>query len=305
LIVGGWELFVRVRGLSDTAVSDTAELWVRQRERASALGDDAIILVGASRMQMGIDLLVMQQFTAGTPVQLAMSASPFLPVLEHLANDDSITGTVIVSFTARDVSRYTQETRSVRWLVAYDDYQAGRMNVFYQPLEDRLRNFVNSILVSFENNARPQQLIFGNTTRNYVRTLPDRSHQADYSKVDREAAYERRVELVRGSVEVALQEIPNLDIRIRELESLVKRIAERGGRVIFVRLPSSGRIREIEDARYPRTIYWDSIAAQTSVRTIHYADYPQLSKFDFPDGVHIDVRDQAAYTAELSKLLFE
>lgn len=305
LIVAGWELFVRFRGLSDTAVADTAELWVRQRERASVLGDDAVILVGASRIQMGIDLQVMKQFSTGIPVQLAISASPFMPVLKHLADDDTVTGTVIVSFTAGDILRFTRETRSERWLVAYDEYKAGKTNVFYQPFEDRLRDVVDSILVSFENDAHPQQLIFGSTTRNYVRTLPDRSQQADYNKVDREVAYQRRIELVLGGKELAFAEIPDFDVRIGELESLVDRIVERGGQMIFVRLPSSKRIREIEDTRYPKTAYWDRIAMQTSARTIHYADYPELSEYDFPDGVHIDVSEQAAYTAALSKLLFE
>ena len=56
VVVTGWEWFVRARGLGDVAVANTAELWVRERERAAALGSDALVLVGASRMQGGIDL---------------------------------------------------------------------------------------------------------------------------------------------------------------------------------------------------------------------------------------------------------
>ncbi len=67
-------------------------------QRAAALGDAAVILVGTSQMQMGIDLPTMQRYSRDTPVQLAISASPFMPVFENLANDPRITGTVIVSW---------------------------------------------------------------------------------------------------------------------------------------------------------------------------------------------------------------
>jgi hypothetical protein len=304
LVSGGWELFVRERGLGDTAVANTAEIWIRERERASQLGDDAVILVGASRMQMGFDLQVLKQFTNGNPVQLAVSASPFLPIFEHLANDASITGTVIVSFTVSDLMLSTKETRSERWPEAYDEYRAGTVSVFYQPFEDSLRQLIDSNLVSFESDARPQQLDFGRRNRFYLRTLPDRSQHADYSKVDRELAYQRRIERVLAGAAVELRDIPDFDDRIRHLESLAMRIVGRGGEVIFVRLPSTMRIREIEDTRYPRSVYWDTIAAQVSLRTIHYDDHPELSEFDFPDGVHVDVSDQAAYTEKLAKLLF-
>ena len=304
VIVAGWEYFVRVRGLSDTAVADSAELWIRERERASLLGSEAIMLVGASRIQMGVDPGVLGEYTRGTPVQLAMSASPFLPVLEHLANDETITGTLIVSFTARDLLWFSRESRAEQWIVAYDEYRSGKTSVFYQALEDKLGNAVNSILLTFRKDARPQQLIFGRTTRNYVRTLPDRSQQADYSKVDRELAYQRRIELVRGAEEPVFKEIPDLDQRLAALEAMVERIHQRGGKVIFVRLPSSKRIREIEETRHPKEIYWDRFAAQTSARTIHYADFPQLSRFDLPDGVHLDASDQPAFTRALAQIIF-
>lgn len=303
LVVGGWELFVRERGIGDTAVSDSVDLWVRERERASQLGSKALILVGASRMQMGLDLQVLKQHTSKVPVQLAISDSPFLPVFEHLANDRSITGTVVVSLTASDMLLSTRETLADVWSEKYDRMSAGKTAVFYQPLEESLRESINAMLVSFAGGARPQQLIFNTRENVYVRTLPDRSQQADYSKVDRERAYQRRIEQVINGASVETRQVPDFDARIQHLQALISRIVDRGGDVILVRLPSTKRIWDIEEARYPRAIFWNAIAEGVTAHSIHFADFPELSNFDFTDGVHIDVSDQAAFTAALAKVL--
>jgi hypothetical protein len=86
---------------------------------------------------------------------------------------------------------------------------------------------------------------------------------------------------------------------------MVRRIRRRGGEVIFVRFPSSKKIWEIDDTRYPMDVYWNCFAAQSSARTIHFADFEELADFDLPDGVHIDASDQTRFTEVLSRLLFD
>ena len=130
VLVGGWEWFIRARGLGEVAVANTAELWIRERERAAVLGDDSLLLVGASRMQGGIDLDVLRSHTGLEPVQLAISASPFMPVLRHLADDPAVTGTVIVSFDMSALKILDEGSGADRWISAYDDFKAGRTAVF-------------------------------------------------------------------------------------------------------------------------------------------------------------------------------
>ncbi len=71
---------------------------MRERARASSLGERAVILIGASRMQTAIDLDVLRVRTKQEPVQLAIDASSFIPIRAGLAKDPAIRGTVIVSF---------------------------------------------------------------------------------------------------------------------------------------------------------------------------------------------------------------
>jgi hypothetical protein len=303
-LLAGWEAFVRARGLGDVAVTDSAELWIGERERAAALGDDALVLVGASRMQGGLDLEVLRDATGLQPVQLAITGAPFMPVLRHLAADPAITGTVLVSMDMPALRILDDASRAELWTAAYDDFKSGRTAVFYQPLEDWLRAAVEGLLVSFSRNARPHQLILANTSASYVRTFPDRSQLFDYSKVDREAAYQRRLQLAgAGVTEPRFFEIIGIDDRFAEIVELVDVIQGRGGRVVFVRFPSAKRIREIEDIMYPRDAYWDLFVALTDAGSIHYADYPALEAFDLPDGVHLDASQRAPFTQALARIL--
>jgi hypothetical protein len=303
-IIGGWETVLRVHGLGVASVDDGPELWAQERERAARLGKDAIVLVGASEMQMGIDIDTMRKYTTGTPVQLAISAAPFMPLFEDLADDERITGTVVVSFSMSSFCSTASDSISEKWVRHYARLRASRAQLFYERVENALRRAVSAALVSVGRGARPQQLLRREPT-SYVRTLPDRSQHADYQIVDREAAYRHRVAVYLDGEEPSLRAVPDLDARLSALEAMIRKITNRGGRVILVRFPTTKRIWEIDEIMYPRDVYWSALARRTSARTIHFADYASLSGFDLPDGVHIDYRDAPAFTAALSALLFE
>ena len=304
LVAGAWEGLCRSRGLDATYTTDSGALWAKTRQRASLLGKDAVILVGASRMQMDVNLDAMRAFTGTHPVQLAISANPFLPVLEDLARDDAVTGTVIVSITAQDLLAPTTDTSSKKWIAQYEGRKALAVPVAYRRVEEFLTRNLDSVWVSRAAGATPQQVLLGGGIKSYVRTLADRSQHADYQKIDRIAAYERRIQLVLDGQEAEFREIPDFDHRIRRLESLFNQITRRGGRVVVVRMPSWGRIWEIDEARYPREVYWDRLAAFTAAETIHFKDYPSLSSYVLPDGVHLDFRDAVPFTRALCQIIF-
>ena len=306
LVVGvvlSWELFVRAGGANEVPIFDSSAVWGAQRQRASVLGDEALVLVGGSRMQMGMDLDVLEERTGLAPVQLAISASPFVPVLEHLADDESVTGTVLVSFHMGNFVLSTRDSRSERWIADYDARHAGRASVFYQPVEDALKNGLARVLKSFDTSVRPQQMIGRSGGGGYLRTLPDRSQQADYTKTDAETAYRRRLELVLGGQEPERSSLPDFDARLDRLGLAVQRIIDRGGRVVFVRFPTTKQIIDIDETRFPRAGFWNRFAGRVPGDKLHFADHPPLGEFDLPDGVHLDVRDQPAFTHALLEAL--
>jgi hypothetical protein len=82
-----------------------------------------------------------------------------------------------------------------------------------------------------------------------------------------------------------------------------ERIAERGGRVVFVRMPTSGRARRRTDRLFPRKDFWDRFAARVAdvpgVEALHYQDDPTLRTIETPDEMHIDQADSPTFTAAL------
>ena len=248
---------------------------------------------------MGMDLDVLEERTGLAPVQLAISAAPFVPVLEHLARDERVTGTVLVSFHAGNFVLSTRASRTERWIEDHDARHVGRASVFYQPLEDALKSGLAAVLQSFGTSVRPQQMLDGTGGGGYLRTLPDRSQQADYSKTDADLAYRRRLELVLGGEVPERFSLPDFEERLDRFRVSVQRIFDRGGRVIFIRFPTTKRIAEIDEARFPRAEFWNRFVNRVPGDKLHFADHPSLSAFDLPDGVHLDVRDQPAFTHAL------
>jgi hypothetical protein len=80
---------------------------------------------------------------------------------------------------------------------------------------------------------------------------------------------------------------------------MASKIRSHGGNVIFVAMPSSDMVREIENRRYPRELFWDRFINESSTTGIHSAYEPRLKEFVCPDGSHLDVRDQARFTHRL------
>ncbi len=74
---------------------------------------------------------------------------------------------------------------------------------------------------------------------------------------------------------------------------MVRRIQSRGGRVVFVRFPTSGEHWQIDQLKYPKSEFWDLIGGSTVAQTIHFVDHPALRQFELPDTSHLDFSDAA------------
>ncbi|GAB4507091.1 MAG: hypothetical protein Tsb0026_01210 [Sulfuricaulis sp.] len=310
VLVAGWELTVRKMGY-EPSVIDSKELWADARQRASRLGKYAVVLVGASRMQLNINLEVLKKYTGTTPVQLAIIRNHFWPVLEDLAQDESITGTVLVDVTIPDINpnRNLMAPHASLWIDYYHQSALAHAQPYYMPLETQLRDGINNTFALRTAGVRPKDMLIKwlndkTVDDNYIRISPDRSAAADFTKIDAKKRYDVLVSATKELGPVAFTMIPDFTRHLAALEKLVQKIQGRGGRVVLIQFPVSREIREIVNARYPRDRYWDRIAKETSAQTIHYEDYPALSKYDLPDGYHLDYRQAIPFTKALGEILF-
>lgn len=322
--VGTTETLLHAKGFAPTVV-DSQALWVEQRERASQLGDRALILVGASRIQLGLDLNVLRQKTGLEPVQLAIDGSSYVPVLNGLARDATIKGTIILDLMPGPVSiDIGSKGTSKQYQHAYETVAAKHVQwPAYQTAELWLTGGARDFLTSYANGGRPwdsllNRIFNATTTSQYLLTFPDRSRKADYQRVPMPDFYLSRVlrhlgnppdfnttqqgdDLQRQLMDYIAKLRPKPENSqskkgLADLEQLVSTIQSRGGRVIILAMPTSGLVQEADDRQFPRHLYWDKVVASTTAQTIHWQDYQSLSGFNCPDGSHLDAKDTVAFT---------
>lgn len=84
----------------------------------------------------------------------------------------------------------------------------------------------------------------------------------------------------------------------------VKQINARGGRVVFYREPLSGDHLALDEARFPRSEFWDRLAAKMPATMIDFRDHESLN-IPTPDTSHIDAKDVPRHTRALVSVLAE
>lgn len=312
-----------------STVLDSPERWAKERARASQLGEQALILIGASRIQLGIDLDTLHKETGLKPVQLAVDGSSFVPVLKGLAEDPTIRGTVLVDYYPESVeSALSGEYGAATVFERTFEKRTGTREFFsLAHIENLLGEMLHENFRSFSDGATPLmslqwRIMTNKKASQYLVTLPDRSRLADYKLVEMPAFYykrvarnlgqERSINLAAKDVEQVLkkqvnfQQSANNNAYIqgaRYLRKLVTSIKDRGGKVFFVAMPTSGMIREIDEKRHPRANFIDIFEKETGVSIFNSVDDPLLQSFTCPDGSHLDFRDRTRFTATLTHSL--
>jgi hypothetical protein len=105
----------------------------------------------------------------------------------------------------------------------------------------------------------------------------------------------KNIELYIASINTGTEATQTQD-GLNDLETAVAAIQARGGRVIFLVMPTSGLVLAADSKRFPRAAYWDKLVSTTSAKTVHWQDHPELSGFTCPDGSHLDKRNISAFT---------
>ena len=318
--IGVVELRLAARGYKPS-VLDSAATWIEQRQRADALGSGAIVLVGGSRILLDTDAASLRRETGLEPVQLAVDGSSFVPVLADLAADPGIRGTVLVDFEVSELMGPARYDTAYAYEEAYAHRPRSSLPNF-KSSEAFLTDALHAHLRSYSDGARPltqirTRILEPRPTAQYLRMLPDREVLADYRQVEMPAFYYFRVMRnlgepmpeaqgmnytqleadIQGRI-AALSAIDNSYFlsSMVEIEGMANAIEARGGRVLFMVFPKSGDVEELDDRRFPRTMFWDRFAALTRSKTLYFSDIPALRTLVCPDGSHLDYHDRGRFT---------
>lgn len=329
LLAGTMELRLALRGYQPTVV-DAPDLWQHERHRAAALGSRALILVGASRIQLDVDLDVLRRKTGLEPVQLGIEGSDFQPVLADLAADPRVRGTVIVDL-AEHMLVGSPPGAAPEWVARAAAKERRSHLPDFDAAEEALVRLVRGHVRSYADGARPvtsllDRLVPAHPEAQYIITHADRSQTADYRRLPMPWFYYRRVlrnlgqeiplpegmrardvedELRRriGELRPLTETVPQYEASTRVLAAQAATLRARGARVYFVMFPSSGLVKEIDRRRFPREQFWDRFVALVGAPTLHFEDVPAMRDLVCPDGSHLDYRQRAAFTAALVQAL--
>lgn len=291
----GW----RSLGYHPSAV-DSPALWRFWYDRAVSGGPRTIVMIGTSRIQGDICTAVLRdRLPHYRVVQLAKyaSGSP-IGVLRALASDDRFNGIVICdTIEPFLISRYWDDQRE---LFEYDGSISIRLDALISAtvLEHlAIRSSESGIWAATSELVNHSSLPFAR----HIRMRSDRCLEFDFSGVqdlaklreEKQAMYRRRY----ASANFPSPE--ELDSDIEQIEEFVRTIRVRGGQVVFVRMPSSGKRLELEEEYHPKNMYWDRFAAKSSGIHIHSAELPDADGWAAPDDSHLDYRDAIRFTDAL------
>jgi hypothetical protein len=275
---------------------DDSRLWAAARLRLGS-GPRAVAILGDSRALFGIDLGALQsELDAERPTQLAIQGSTPVPILLDLARDEAFRGLALVAVSP------------VRFFDASDDssvlprqYLGDAAQIARSPavgLEVRIHATLQSASVLRRIELSPLVLL---RTRRLPepRAVPfDRSLRSHIVRDERMRTRERRRTGALGRL--PLPDPEALEVSLATIAQAVRQIEGRGGRVALARLPSSHLHRRLERERTPRDRFWDALVHASEALAIHFEDHPELSRYECPDGSHLDAADAPPFTRALA-----
>ena len=286
------------------------DIWVSQWYRLDRLPEDQTVLLGASRMNFGIDLDTWEKRTGERPLMLAWPGCPFLPALHALAQRRSFRGTVYCNVSPSFV--FSGETHpwvvNMNRIVGSRDIKRISLNFI---AGERLRTalygqlrILNAGAFSPLENARQAFRLPDRENTHVPLVFPFHCYLRGDLQLQfiAEAASDRDLQrqlhgIFLGAMASQRAHGPcDMDQVINQIVADVHAIKARGGNVVFVRLPSDGGYRTFESKYYPRESYWDRLPQATGCLSIHFQDYPELRDYRCVEWSHLDVPDAIRFT---------
>ncbi|NBD95112.1 MAG: hypothetical protein GVY11_01370 [Gammaproteobacteria bacterium] len=304
--VAGWEWLWRERGY-EPALYDDRDLWAQHRLRA-VTGDSAkhFTVIGASRIQLAFST---RAFEAALPgweaISLAINGHYPVAVLEDLAADEDFSGVLLVAVDARGLAHWYHDM-SAPWVRHYHR-NFGPQRRLERHLLSGLQQHLVAVGSAFNLVRRLEGWLDGRPPpRHYTTLQADRTIAADYARADVPGLRRHFTNALAADYDKHPPPSPERwRADLGRIERAVSAIRERGGRVVFLRMPTADAHWDLDRENYPRERYWDRLAEATAATTIHFQDDERLAGLELPDTSHIDQSDRARFTRDLVDLLIE
>ncbi len=305
--VTGAEYLWRSRGFVPYVESDRA-LWSIHRDIVKN-HPKCVALLGSSRILADIDIETMRlSFGNQKIVQLGILGRGPVAVLKDLAEDESFCGLVICEFDIIDFSKDRWPSSESYMNYYHEEYDWA--NAIDRKLQLGVEQNMASSHPAVTMHRTIEQII-----RRRMLPVPPRVNTTELRQAVYDDSHVSKVASARWKQDGAdfvtikcekMAETLKPDVWLTNLkivESYVTKIESRGGKIVFVRLPTTGVRRDIERELLPRKLYWDRFAAATSAMTIHFEDFKSLMGFDCVDSSHMQQKDAVPFTKVLCEIV--
>lgn len=310
----GSEWYYRSHGYWPT-VTDSQRLWAFHRDDVyERNGQRRIVIAGSSRAQLGLvpEALesVLPRFRAK---QLAVDGTPAYHIVRDLCLDPNFNGVILWSTVPRmmfpdaDLPVPSDEQYPQFYHEKFAGLSAVNENLnslVGAMLQDRFVCLAPGLtfrtlksLLQLQRPAPPH------VSMRFDRYRPGR-YRALMSRAQRRQKRRRRLNR-RRIFQVPIERNWFKAQLAIELRSLSTALRSRGGSLILLRMPTTGKHWQLDQELTPRHAYWDVIEETAQVSTIHFNDYPNLRSISCPDGSHIDWTDAHSFTRAVALILRE
>jgi hypothetical protein len=285
------------------SIKDGAELWSVQRQAADRNGPSDLALVGTSRLLIDIRPSVLSALLGRPVSQLAIDGSSPWAVLRDLAEDDQFRGSILceilpsASFGMGPDGGSEEFVRHYHQRTTIADLETRAREPFQSAFAFLLPGLtLRQVVASFAVSRRLPPTVFSTTA-------PDRFRATDFTLVDAAAQERYFADAIRSEKPYRTPTDVEWRNRVVDVNAWVARIRQRGGHVVFLRMPSSGAVLEAEEMRFPSERYWKRFTVEVDAPSFEFRQYQALQDWHFPDGSHLDYRDTGAFTRTLASIL--
>ena len=315
----GWEFYVRSMGYGPT-LNDNEDLWALTRRKITP---ESVVIIGDSRGWFDLDLDEVQKGLGKRPVQLAAGGTCGFPILADLVNDSSFHGTIICSIVPRiffappGSPPYERGEKVVRRF--HNQTLAQRASErLAMPLEEHIAFLkqedltLGELLKRLPIPNRPGALVPPRLPPYFGTTDRERRARMIEKCANPEGELAKRIQQIWIPLftppppptyiprDVFMSGIGKaIAARFQDINAAVEKLHGRGGKIVFVRLPVSGHLKEIEDQITPRAQIWEPLLQQTKVPGIYFEDFPELKSFKCPEWSHLSAGDSVEFTKRL------
>ena len=312
-MLAGWESWVRFRA----SVEDRPEaksVAAMAVSRPAKDGNNRVFLLGSSRMQMGADSETIEgELGAGWEVHnlalpMGSSALQFHMILKSVREGDVIVLGVLPQSFYTDAESPDLEGFGAKlpttfgpagldlWISVALQEHVWFLRGHVSPAEEAHRVLRALVVEPTPNDSAQGKIRAGKNGWLELQLEPGATFSSDYD-LDFAQRLERSIRPDRAQL---------FDNVLGRLQEDVDDARGAGAReIFFVRLPSDHEFAAAEERYYPRTEYWDKLAATYPQRCWHFADNPTTRTLPTVDGSHLAGPDALRYSHWLGQRLRE